>query len=55
MLEEFVSHKIATAYQPVEVEKFSSRGSDQPRLLESRNFLEFIFHNSTHNKVAQQH
>ena len=33
MLEELVSHEIATEYQPVEVEKFSSRGSDQPRLL----------------------
>ena len=30
MLEEFVSHEIATEYQPVEIEKFSSRGSDQP-------------------------
>ena len=39
MLEGFVSHDIATEYQPVEVEKFSSRGSDQPRLLESRNFF----------------
>ena len=39
MLEEFLSHEIATEYQPVEVEKFSSRGSDQPRLLESRNFF----------------
>ena len=39
MLEEFVSHEIATEYQPVEVEKFSSRGSDQPRMLESRNFF----------------
>ena len=27
MLEEFVSHEIATEYQPVEVEKFSSRDS----------------------------
>ena len=33
MLEEFVSHEIATEYQPVEVEKFSSR------VWESRNFL----------------
>ena len=39
MLEEFVSHEIATEYQPVEVEKICSRGSDQPRLLESRNFF----------------
>ena len=38
MLEEFVSREIA-AYQPVEVEKFSSRGSNQPQLLESRNFF----------------
>ena len=38
MLEEFVSHEIATEYPPVEVE-FSSQGSDQPRLLESRNLL----------------
>ena len=36
MLEEFVSHEIATEYEPVDVEKFSSRCSDQPRLLESR-------------------
>ena len=41
--EEFVSHEIATEYQPVEVEKFSSQGSDQPRLLESRNvFVVYI-------------
>ena len=39
MLEEFVSHEIATEYQPVEVEKFSSRGPNQPRLLESRNLF----------------
>ena len=32
MLEELVSHEIATEYQPVEVEQFSSRGSDQHRL-----------------------
>ena len=37
MLEEFVSHEIATEYQPVEVEKYSSQGSD--RLLESQNFF----------------
>ena len=39
MLEEFVSYEIATEHQQVEVEKFSSRGSDQPRPLESRNFF----------------
>ena len=39
MLGEFVSHEIAPEYLPVEVEKFSSRGSGQPRLLESRNFF----------------
>ena len=32
-----VCHEIATEYQPVEVEQFNSRGSDQPRLLQSRN------------------
>ena len=39
MLEEFVSHEIATEYQPVEDEKFSGRGSDQTRLLESQNLF----------------
>ena len=39
MLEEFVSHEIATEYQPVMVEKFSSRGSRSTSTARKPEFL----------------